>query len=71
MAQRRQLELDYELIVMKNVQMTWPTNNQLQIALYELFYVLCRRAKESADHSLINNVEKLHQFLLHHDNLDH
>jgi hypothetical protein len=52
----------YDLIVMKNVQITWSANNQIQNKIYDLLSVLCRKAKEGTDNRLINGVEKLSQF---------
>jgi hypothetical protein len=54
----------YDIIVAKNAQITWSANNQIQSKLYDLFPVLCRLAKSSADYRLINGVTKLEAYFL-------
>ena len=60
----------YDIIVAKNAQITWSANNQIQSKLYDLFPVLCRLAKTSADYRLINGVTKLEAYFLHEDSAD-
>jgi hypothetical protein len=60
----------YNIIVAKNAQITWSANNQIQSKLYNLFPVLCRLAKSSADYWLINCVTKLEAYCLHKDSAD-
>ena len=61
----------YDILVEKNVQITWSANNQIQNKLYNLFPVLCCQAKQGSDYCLINGVAKLEAYFLTEDSADH